>query len=1556
MTKTVKHRRGGALFGTRKAQVAPLQTIPSIFNFITEDNLTNVKAALKNPGWNRNDKNTDGDTAILHALYIKSKFPKLHNIDAIIKEIIADATGKKEVSLTVTDRDGYTPLLFAIDKGYDDIAKLLIAKGISLSLLSDTYKGETPLLLAIKYKQNKTVNNILTKIPNGSPLLATPNRDGKTPLLLAIEMGNSTIIQAILAKKVSLTKRQITADKKGNTPLLAALRKKNVATSTAILTDTSTLQDVDKDGYTPLLLAIENELSNSLITELIEKNIALVTRKGTDGKGDTPLLLAIKKNNKTIALKLIEQFPKAFYMKSTGLGDKDSDGKTPLQLAIEKGMKGVAEKLIDAKAEINTIDKDGNTPLLLLASLTGSTRIEGNDDAVVQKLIAAKVKLDVTNKDGETAVIVACKNNKPVIAEKLIKAGADVKKRSVTGRGAMYYCTNKIKNPTKRAAIQALLVEKGNAIEVNTSENSTAKTKGRDTVVGVSIINAIREGKPGKALDIITKSVAENAKTHFDIRSEDGSTPLIEAVKKGYENVIRDLLYPGKADINFKDKSGTTGFIEAIKRGDKAVIDMFIESPALQLDLSDGDGIHPLIWAFQKNNLDLVTRILNTKRINIKIIGPEALCYACDIRDKTQAKTFANLLLQKNANPNQKVTNGHYKNTLPADKCFSLWKDSPGVLQVLESVKLVTRLLNDIYYNKEAEALKLIEALVLQKKKMDLTIYKAALNTPNKYKYTPLGLAIYYGRNSIVEALLEAGADTEYVDENGNTPLHIAAHNTPILEYFLSGETEDKLFSKINTPEIINKKDKFDHTALYWLFKNKMESTAIKLLAKPDIEITDEVAVLSTIRWPDMQKANKKVRDMIDIAAKAKANANAKNQNAAQKLEAKRISNAQRTKEQKQIAADNAATPAELATQLTKAITDDPNKNESARLTSRALVLITLLSAKAPDEFKKVNNDGQTFLTWAVTKGNLTNVNALLAVNQSVTEENKFINIKTRERETPLMIACRSKQNEIAQALVNAGADRKGTEDVCKDMNLVAMVDTNNVRPLPTLPTSIEPTSASSAVPNELKDILENSDHILSEANTTLFTLLNEWPSSITYTEYLDYLVEIDRLITIIKESGNTIIVDEKGDTPFHIIARKNIKITKNAEPLNNPYDEILAHLITQGLDINSKNREEKTPLQVACDVKNTSLALALIEKGARIFDDDLNDNITYCKDPGVQEAYRSALKSKEERNGVFTEEFPPVRSSSVSPVPPLIAPQEAQPPTSKPLTKIQRGILALQKAQTPNQLPEGGLRRVGKLANRVPSETTSTLSTLSPGAAAARAAIGPGALAMRSVFNKKTIRPPKLPESPAKLAEETAAIEKALSETPKLFSTDKERLEGGQVLIAEIRKGAIANAITLIKKGADLSVKESSGTKDSALIKACKKNNLKLVTAILDRLEVDPNRVDILNYANTDDERILDLLVKKVIKKSEAEADELTLIIQRVINLGATVREDILFYFGPISRRGTKYLPSKLPDLYEFIKMKINAAKGGHRKTRHRKIRNHKTPRRSTFKTQKRR
>jgi ankyrin repeat protein/DNA-directed RNA polymerase subunit F len=488
-------------------------------------------------------------------------------------------------------------------------------------------------------------------------------------------------------------------------------------------------------------------------------------------------------------------------------------------------------------------------------------------------------------------------------------------------------------------------------------------------------------------------------------------------------------------------------------------------------------------------------------------IGPEALYYACNISDKVVAKKITDLLLKENADPNKKVTKGKYKDKLPADKCFALWKDDPGVLKILESVKLVTQLLADIYWNKETHALKLIQALVLQKGPMDAKEYQAVLNTPNKYKYTPLGLAIYYGRNSIVEALLKAGADAEYVDGNGNTPLHIAAHNTPMIEYFLSEEAEDALFSKITTPKIINNKDKSNRTALYWSFKNKLINTAMKLLKKPGIEITDDVALLSTSRLPDMEKANIEVQRLLKEKTKAKPKANA-------------ISSA--------APAPSIVTPS------------GPNIAQS-------------ISSAAPIE-----------------------------------------------------------GNETPSSISSSTASIEGNE-----------ITSNLASSAPPL---IEgsPPSAPASWPDELKDIYKNTDHILSESETeSIFEFLNKLPKTMTYTEQLelDIYTRMEQLIDNITQSKDAII-DEKGNSPFHIIARKLISVTKNGKDFTNTNAHFIEMLIDRGFNINLKNDEGKTPLQVACDNGNESIALELIKAGARMEDE------TYCTNPAVTTAYMVAIKS----------------------------------------------------------------------------------------------------------------------------------------------------------------------------------------------------------------------------------------------------------------------------------------------------------------------------------------
>ena len=77
------------------------------------------------------------------------------NIEVVKKHLDAGT------DVNAKDEDGYTPLYAVAGGGHKEIAELLIAKGADVNAKIEgggSYKGDTPLDLAISRKQTETAN------------------------------------------------------------------------------------------------------------------------------------------------------------------------------------------------------------------------------------------------------------------------------------------------------------------------------------------------------------------------------------------------------------------------------------------------------------------------------------------------------------------------------------------------------------------------------------------------------------------------------------------------------------------------------------------------------------------------------------------------------------------------------------------------------------------------------------------------------------------------------------------------------------------------------------------------------------------------------------------------------------------------------------------------------------------------------------------------------------------------------------------------------------------------------------------------------------------------------------------------------------------------------------------------------------------------------------------------------------------------------------------------------------------------------------------------------
>jgi ankyrin repeat protein len=184
-------------------------------------------------------------------LEYSQRFPKemtgLHlaayfGVEAVIKLLL-----DKNADLKAADSYGWTPLLWASDRGHVEVVRLLLEKGANVNIAAPY--GRTPLLLASDRGHVEVVRLLLEKGAD----VKTANRDGWTPLLHASEKEHVEVVRLLLEKGANVN----IAAPYGRTPLLLASDRGYVEVVRLLLENGADVKAANSSGLMPLYQASE---------------------------------------------------------------------------------------------------------------------------------------------------------------------------------------------------------------------------------------------------------------------------------------------------------------------------------------------------------------------------------------------------------------------------------------------------------------------------------------------------------------------------------------------------------------------------------------------------------------------------------------------------------------------------------------------------------------------------------------------------------------------------------------------------------------------------------------------------------------------------------------------------------------------------------------------------------------------------------------------------------------------------------------------------------------------------------------------------------------------------------------------------------------------------------------------------------------------------------------------------------------------------------------------------------------------------------------------------
>jgi ankyrin repeat protein len=629
----------------------------------------------------------------------------------------------------------------------------------------------------------------LTMLPKGS--LSLQRNNGLTPLMHAARYNPNIGVTKILVEHGESVNKKTS---EGMTPLMLAARyNSETHVMQSLVKLKSKINAQSADGRTALMYAAEFSRGEFMIKSLIDSGAKVKLR---DALGEDALMKGCKGGR--MGKDLVHLIEKGAAYKA-----KNKEGYTALLLAAANGSYSALTVLLDAGANPNAKTKQGDTVLHFAAANLPSS--------ILNRLVSSKAKVSAKNKNGMTPLMFAASSTYHYSnITTLINLGANVNSFDNAGRTALMI-----------------------AASGNTNEEA---------------IDVFITSSPG--MDIDKKSKDKNARTAL----------MFALSQNPNEDMALKLISHG-ADINARDKNGNTPLI--IAASNRKSLDLLFQLRMKGADLSrvNKGGDNVLLAAIRRNASDEIIKylILINEDINhTNKKGESVLLVAAKFSTK-ESDIFR--FIEAGARIDAVTRQGYSLWDLIAENAFlysaeSLWGLHPHSDKNLELLRLSSASTGLIDLKKVVDEGAHLEVrdgigrtplmLALLSENGDETV-KALLDLgANVSALSSSGSSLMMAaRNcdkpSIIELLVEAGADINYSSHDGLTLLMIAARynkNTAIV---------DKL---IELGANISARDNYSRSALYHSFYNDPLVRA-KLKVKLAFETSQQssLAVEAGLRW-----------------------------------------------------------------------------------------------------------------------------------------------------------------------------------------------------------------------------------------------------------------------------------------------------------------------------------------------------------------------------------------------------------------------------------------------------------------------------------------------------------------------------------------------------------------------------------------------------------------------------------------------------------------------------------------------------------------------------------
>ena len=632
----------------------------------------------------------------------------------------------------------------------------------------------------MKASETKDFVEVSKLLENGADV-DEQNEEGETALMKVTRLrgiwymtdnGLRKTVNALLRYKPDVNIK----DRLNKTVLIAAMKKQDYELANKYLIEGAEIdiQDVhlgnefmktiwkkNTMGGWPSQQTLANIFSKALLQAIEKGNLETVQNLSEhlkscpkDQNGRTALMLATQ-------IGYNEIFRNVFGKYNCPVNERDMNGTTALMLGVEIGNNNIVKTLVKSGAGIDFRNIEGETALTMAVAINYS---DSSNYHIVKSLLQTKIpkNVNIRNKKDKTALIIAVETNISItVVKMLLEHGLSIDPHDYEGNTALSVAISRGK-----VNILKLLLKYKHSIDL---------LKNGDSV----LMQAAKNGNTAITKVLLDKGASTN------IENDIGNTALTIAAFNGHSNIVRILLEHG-SEVDTENHWGRTPLHYAIGKGHNYIATTLLKHNA-------SNAIHPystfektaqitalMVAAYVRNQEFVEALLERDSRVEIQDgIGKTALMYAVmneedwfenielfgdDVVEYVKAPTRSGMEQDKIVKSLLTRTDGN------SEYVINL-QDKHGrtaiMMAALAGSEAIVKILKE---NK---------ANIFIKDKLGNSVFTYAQNWPNIIEtlstetcsgYTLISEA-KSGNVEMVEKLLQSGANIEARDEEGDTAL-----------------------------------------------------------------------------------------------------------------------------------------------------------------------------------------------------------------------------------------------------------------------------------------------------------------------------------------------------------------------------------------------------------------------------------------------------------------------------------------------------------------------------------------------------------------------------------------------------------------------------------------------------------------------------------------------------------------------------------------------------------------------------------------------------------------